>query len=188
MRAALILFDDLTLLDFVGFYDPLTRLRSQGHLPDLTWDTCALTPKVTDNHGLVVTVDRVRPDLGDYDLLFVPGGFGTRSLSHYAAFVEWLRTAAPVPLKASVCTGALLLGAAGFLTDHRATTHYGEYETLAPYCRRVVRDATVVDDGPVVTAGAVAASLDLGLHVCERLAGRQAAEAIRHGMGLGKQP
>lgn len=182
MRAALLLFDDVTLLDFVGCYDPLLRLRTLGYLPDLEADICALMPTIRDGHGLRLTADRVAPDLAGYDLLFVPGGLGTRALRHDPAMLDWLTTAAPVPLKTSVCTGALLLGAAGFLAAHRATTHPSAYDLLRPHAAEVVENVTVVDDGPVITAGAVAASLPLGLHLCRRLAGAEAAAAVRAAM------
>ncbi|MTB53726.1 DJ-1/PfpI family protein [Lewinella sp. W8] len=181
MQACFILFDDYTLLDFVGAYDPLTRLRSRGHLPDFSWTTAAVTPTVRDGFGLPVTVDWVRPDLGAFDLIFIPGGYGTRSLREDHDFIAWLKTAAPVPLKTSVCTGSLLLGAAGFLRGLRATTHFNEYALLAPYCGEVLRER-IVDEGSVVTAGAVAASLDLGLHLCERLAGPSARQDIQQSM------
>jgi len=181
MRIAYILFDGITLLDFVGVYDPVARLQSQGYLPDLTWDLCAVSPVVQDSFGLSMTVDKVRPDLGGYDLIFVPGGFGTRQLQHDEAFVNWLQTAQEVPRKVSVCTGSLLLGAAGFLQNHRATTHFNEYDALAGYCREVVPER-IVDDGAVITAGAVASSLDLGLYLCGLLAGEEAVEPIRRSM------
>ena len=181
MKIAYVLFDDLTLLDFTGIYDPVSRLKSQRHLPDLRWDLCALTPTVRDSFGLSVAVDKVRPDLGTYDLVIVPGGMGTRSLRHDDDFIDWLKTAAAVPQKASVCTGSLLLGAAGLLTGRRATTHFNEYATLAPYCGEVVRERIVVD-GAVTTAGAVASSLDLGLHLCRTLVGEEKTERIRRSM------
>jgi cyclohexyl-isocyanide hydratase len=83
-----------------------------------------------------------------------------------------------VPLKVSVCTGALLLGAAGFLQGRRATTHPSVYKELEPYCGMVVRER-VVDEGDVITAGGVSASIDLGLHLVERLAAPMRAEALR---------
>ena len=70
-----------------------------------------------------------------------------------------------MPLLAAVCTGSLLLGAAGFLTDKVATTNPVAYEMLKPYCKTVVRDRIVVD-GNVITAGAVGSSIDLGLYLC----------------------
>jgi cyclohexyl-isocyanide hydratase len=79
-----------------------------------------------------------------------------------------------VKLKTSVCTGALLLGSAGFLTGKRATTHPNAFEELKPYCAAVVVDHRVVDEGGVVTAQGVTSSIDLGLHLVERIAGREA--------------
>ncbi|MBC6996343.1 DJ-1/PfpI family protein [Neolewinella lacunae] len=181
MRLAYLLFDGITLLDFSGVYDPLSRLQSQGHLPGFSWQTCAMTSVVRDGFGLSVSVDRVQPNLGEYDAICIPGGFGTRALQHDPAFLAWLATAGPVGLKTSVCTGSLLLGAAGFLKGHRATTHFNEYAALAPYCAEVVRER-IVDDGRVITAGAVASALDLGLYLCAKWAGPEAAERIRHSM------
>jgi transcriptional regulator GlxA family with amidase domain len=181
MKAAYILYDDITLLDFIGVYDPISRLQSQGHLPDFSWDTCALTPTITDSFGLRLEVDQVCPNLIGYDLLIIPGGFGTRMLKDNPTFINWLQTAAEVPLKTSVCTGALLLGAAGFLEGHRATTHFNEYDVLAPYCAEVVREG-LVDDGAVITAGAVASSLTLGIYLCEKFVGKEKTAAVRRSM------
>ncbi len=181
MKAAYILFNGITFLDFIGVYDPLSRLQSQGHLPGFSWDTCAITPSVSDSFGLEMKVDKVRPDLSGYDLLIVPGGFGTRALQKDSGFVNWLQTAADVPLKTSVCTGALLLGAAGFLQGYRATTHFNEYDGLTPYCKEVVRKE-LVDDGAVITAGAVASSLTLGLYLCEKFVGPEKTEMVRKSM------
>jgi len=84
---------------------------------------------------------------------------------------------APVKLKTSVCTGALLLGSAGFLAGKRATTHPNAFEELKPYCT-VVENRRIVDEGSVVTARGVSSSLDLGLHLVERIAGREARTRI----------
>jgi transcriptional regulator GlxA family with amidase domain len=179
MRIAFVLFEGLTALDLVGLYDPLTRLRSMGFMPDLEWDFCARTRQVRDDRGLRLSATRVGEPLTGYDLVVVPGGFGTRPLRNDAAFLDWLRTAEEAPLKASVCTGALIYGAAGFLQGRRATTHPSAYELLRPYCAEVVRDSRVVDEGPVVTARGVTAALDLGLHLVRRLAGAEAAARMR---------
>jgi transcriptional regulator GlxA family with amidase domain len=115
--------------------------------------------------------------LADYDLLVVPGGHGARRLCSEPTFVEWLRSADPVRLKASVCTGALLLGAAGFLRGLRATTHPSAFEELAAYCE-VDPGSRVVDAGSVVTSRGVTAGIDLGLHLVSRLAGGDAARKV----------
>ncbi len=125
---------------------------------------------VVDDRGLCIEADTVAESLGSYDMLFVPGGFGTRNLQHDPNFVDWLKTAQSAPLKVSVCTGALLWGAAGFLLGRRATTHPSAYKELEPYCRAVVHDR-VVDEGDIITARGVSSAIDVGLHVVQRLAG-----------------
>lgn len=181
MRAAFVIFDRMTALDFVGVYDPLGRLRTMGFRPDFEWAVCAPTAAVVDDRGLRFHPDRVGEPLTDFDLLVVPGGVGTRTSQHAPAFVQWLRTADRVPLKASVCTGALLLGAAGFLKDKPATTHLNAMAELAPYCGEV-RAERVVDAGDVVTARGVTAAIDLGLHLVRRFAGPAAAAEIARQM------
>ncbi len=177
MKTAFILFDQLTALDFVGVYDPLTRLRSMQVMPAFTWSLCAFTKDVCDDKGLRFSPDMVAEPLDGYDLIVVPGGFGTQPLQHDEAFLDWLRTAEAVPLKVSVCTGAILLGATGFLKGKRATTHPNNFDELAPYCAKVV-DQRIVDQGDVVTARGVTSAIDLGLYLVERLAGEAARARI----------
>ena len=181
MRFAFIIFDQMTALDFVGVYDPLTRLKTMSFMPDLVWDICARTREVTDDRHLRFTATRVNEPLAGYDAIIVAGGYGTRALVHDASFIAWLQTAAPCPLKASVCTGSLLLGAAGFLKDRRATTHPSAYQDLAPFCASVAHER-IVDDGAVVTAGGVTAGIDLGLYLVARFAGADASARIARQM------
>jgi cyclohexyl-isocyanide hydratase len=152
MKAAFIVFERMTFLDFIGFYDAITRLKTMNIHGDFEWRTCAMTPQVADDRGLKIVVDAVGESLTQYDLLFVPGGFGTRALQHDANFVNWLQTASNASLKVSVCTGALLLGSAGYLKGLRATTHPSAYKELEPYCKTVVQER-IVDEGSVI-AGA----------------------------------
>src|SRR5699024_414612 len=139
---------------------------SMGFWPDLEWDLCTFPAahEVEDDRGLRLMPTRPGKDLNIYDLLVVPGGFGTRSLAKDPDFIRWLQTAGSVPIKASVCTGALLLGAAGYLQGKRATTHPTAYNELRPYCAGVVEDQRLVDEGEVITSRGVTAALDLGLH------------------------
>lgn len=176
-RVAFVVFDRMTALDFVGIYDPVTRLKSMGFRPGLTWDVCGLTPSARDDRGLSVNVTRVGEPLGAYDVLVVPGGFGTRALKDDARFVSWLKTAAAAEYKVSVCTGALLLGAAGFLAGKPATTHPAEFEALRPYCGTVL-SARIVEAGGTITGGGVTSAIDVGLYLVERLAGAEVRGAI----------
>ena len=177
MKAALVIFDRMTALDFVGFYDAVTRLRSMKFVPDFEWRICADRRQVVDGQGLTILADSVGEPLQGYDMLFVPGGYGTRALQNDGRFVEWIKSASSAKLKISVCTGALLLGAAGFLRGKRATTHPSALKELKPYCS-VVLTERIVDEGDVITAGGVATSIDLGLHVVERLAGADARARV----------
>ncbi|MBT2284811.1 DJ-1/PfpI family protein [Paenibacillus polymyxa] len=178
MKIAFVLFDGLTFLDFAGFYDVINRLNFFEQTKGTTWETCAMTDQVTDESGLTLKVDRVKPDLAEYDLVFVPGGMGTRKLRYDEAFVGWLKQAESVPLKVSVCTGSLLLGAAGFLSGKRATTHPYTYDLLQPYVAEVIQ-SRIVRDGNVITAGGVATSIDLGIYVVGLLAGQEAAANVK---------
>jgi transcriptional regulator GlxA family with amidase domain len=181
MKLAYIIFDGITWLDLIGVYDPVSRLRSMNYLPSLSWDICSYTETASDHLGLQMTPQKVKESLARYDAILVPGGIGTRTLRSDADFLSWISTAAPVKYKMSVCSGSLILGAAGFLTTKKATTNYTELETLKPYCKEVV-DERVVVDGNVITAGAVSASIDLGLLLCEMWAGPEARNAIKKKM------
>jgi len=180
MRLAFIIFDQMTALDFVGVYDPLTRLKSMGFMPDLAWDICARTRAVLDDRGLRFTATHVAEPLNGYDLLVVAGGHGTRALTSDEPFVAWLKTAAGCPLKTSVCTGSLLLGAAGFLQGKRATTHPSAHAELQAFC--AVERERVVDTGGVITAGGVTAGIDLGLYLVEKFAGAEVRARIARQM------
>lgn len=164
MDVAFVVFDDMTALDFVGAHDPIARL--DGYL-DLDADVCARAERVTSGKGLTFVADRVDPDLGAYDMVVVPGGLGTRELRADEGFLDWLRGAAGCEWIVSVCTGSLLLGAAGVLDGRTATTHPDAVDLLAEYCE--VSAERVVEDGGVITARGVSASIDCGLYVVERL-------------------
>ena len=177
MKTAFVIFDRMTALDFIGAYDPLTRLKSMQLMAGFDWDVCGFTADVADDKGLRLTPDLVAEPLTKYDLIVVPGGYSTRTLQHDKAFIDWLRTSEPVKLKASVCTGSLLVGAAGFLKGKRATTHPSAFEELKPYCAHVV-DERVVDEGGIITARGVTSAIDLGLYLVERLASAEARTRI----------
>lgn len=175
MRFAFVAYDGMTALDFVGAFDPLTRLATMGYV-DAAWDVCAPAATVTATGNLRFEADAVNAPLADYDLVFVPGGVDAAERAHDGAFVSWLATARDADTVASVCTGALLLGAAGILDGRRATTHPDAYDDLAAHCE--VSRERVVDDGDVVTARGVSSSLDVGLYLVERLTDAGVREEI----------
>ncbi|EBK2060080.1 DJ-1/PfpI family protein [Paenibacillus timonensis] len=178
MRIALVLFNGVTFLDFVGFYDVIYRLNLFDKTKGTTWDICGLVEEVTDELGMKVKVNVIKPDLSAYDLVFIPGGMGTRKLKDDAVFIDWIKTAELAKYKISVCTGSLLWGAAGFLKDKKATTHPNVYDLLEPYCLEVMK-SRIVKDGNIITAGGVATSIDLGLFIIELFAGAEAANVVK---------
>lgn len=183
IKIAVVVFQDLTLLDLVGFTDALYRLQSMQFISGLEMVYCAEREGISDLHRFRLPVDQVRPDLSGFDVLFIPGGRGTRRLIGDSSFISWIRSAAAVPLKVSVCTGSLIFGAAGFLDQKKATTHFDNYHLLSAYTPQVIR-ADVVQDQDMVTGGAVAASLVTGIHTCKILAGEEAARSIARSMGI----
>jgi len=186
-RIALAAFDGMTLLDLVGPLDALSRIATMGFDATTTCEVIALTRPDDDDAVLDVSVwaawgaalsaSRFRPALDDFDLLVVPGGPGTRVLERDEELVGYLASYPPNRLVASVCTGALLLGAAGRLDGRRATTHRTQLDELARFGATAV-EARVVDEGQLVTAGGVTAGIDLGLHLVRRLLGDVVGERI----------
>jgi len=177
-RIAFLVFPRLTFLDFVGAYDALRRIATMSVDPDVTHRIIGTEPEIADETGLVMKPDSVYEDLAPFDLLYVPGGLGTRLLMDDRRFIDYLKTWGVERPLASVCTGALLLGRAGYLRDRRATTHHRAYDLLRPLCREVVTDRRIVDEGRLVTAGGVASSLDLGLYLVEKFWGADARLTI----------
>jgi len=178
MKLAYIIFDGITWLDLIGIYDPVSRLKSMHYLPDLTWDICSYTNTAKDNFGLELIPTKIQNPLNDYSAIIIPGGHGTRQLQLDTSFMQWIKTAESVTYKISICTGSLILGAAGFLKNKKATTNFLEYETLKPYCKEVLTDK-IVEDGNTITAGAVSASINLGLYLCKKWGGDLAEKEIK---------
>jgi len=190
MKIAYVIFNGITWLDLIGVYEPVGKLKSRNYIPGLTWDVCSYTENAEDPFGLSMKPTKVRTPLNIYDAIIVPGGIGTRQLQYDAAFLDWIRTGADCKYKISICTGSLILGAAGFLKDRNATTNFQEYEALRPYCQNVLTDR-IVHDQDTITAGAVSASIDLGLYLCRLWAGSDAEQDIRRRIdyqsGVGSQ-
>jgi putative intracellular protease/amidase/uncharacterized protein (DUF952 family) len=183
-RIALVAFEGMTLLDLVGVYDPLARIAGMGFDPSTRCEIIgAHGGRVWVHDGAELVVERVRPPLEEFDLVVVPGGFGTRSLVHDESLSQWLARYPHNRVLASVCTGALLLGAAGRLKGRRATTHHSALGELGQYGATVVRDR-VVHDGPIVSAAGVTSALDLGLYLVRWLLGEDVAKRVADQMEI----
>jgi putative intracellular protease/amidase len=184
MQIAIALFDRFTALDAVGPYEVLCRL------PGAQVDFVAAEPGIyaTDTRMLRLSVERSYADVPAPEVLVFPGGIGTRALMHDQATLEWVRQAHTTSrYTTSVCTGALVLGAAGVLDGLDATTHWMARPLLAGLGARAVEER-VVEQGKVITAAGVSAGIDMALTLAGRIAGPKAAQAIQLGIEYDPQP
>ncbi len=185
MRIGILLFDEVDLLDFGGPYEVFltaSRLMArQGHGRAVEVRALSLDGgPVTAYGGVGLIPDGpLSPDL-ELDALIVPGAIAITDLVADSALVESVRRAAAgVPIMASVCTGAFLLGAAGLLDGRPWTTHWEDVDDLAVSVgvEGATRDVQWVDSGEVVTAGGLSAGIGMALHLVDRLLGRDLAVA-----------
>jgi len=183
----IVIFEGVEVLDFAGPFEVFSRTRlvpgvdsrrSEESAPFNVFTVAHTREPVAAIGGLRVIPHYSFADVPSIDLLVVPGGFGTRALLHDQQALDWLRAAASAARQVtSVCTGALLLARAGLLEGRRATTHWAALVLLESLGTgvKVERDARVVDDGVISSAG-VAAGLDMSFYVVEKLCGREVAE------------
>jgi putative intracellular protease/amidase len=180
MQIAIPLFDRFTALDAVGPYEVLSRL------PGARVDFVAAEPGVyrTDTRMLAIDVEKSFADVSRPDILVVPGGAGTRTVMHDERTLDWVRGVHEhSDYTTSVCTGALVLTAAGVLDGLESTTHW----MYTDYLERPVK-RRVVEQGKVITAAGVSAGIDMALALAGKIAGPGVAQAIQLGIEYDPQP
>jgi cyclohexyl-isocyanide hydratase len=174
LRIGLLLFPRMTQLDLTGPFEVFTRLPDAQVL--LLWKT--LEPVEADS-GLRLLPYATLRDCPPLDVVCVPGGPGVNALMEDPEILDWLRQQAEhARYVSSVCTGSLVLGAAGLLRGKRATSHWGARDLLAAF-GATPTDGRVVRDGNLFTGGGVTAGIDFALTMVAELAGPQAAQAIQ---------
>jgi cyclohexyl-isocyanide hydratase len=178
----MLLYPGFTMLDLVG---PLTvfSMHSQLHL---LWKS--LDPVVSDSGIAMLPTTKLQDCPARLDVLFVPGGFGTGDAIQDAELIEFLKDAAPrADYITSVCSGSLILGAAGLLDGYRATSHWAARELLASFGAIAVAERVVTDRNRV-TGGGVTAGIDFGLVLLAKLRGTETAEMTQLIMEYDPQP
>ena len=174
LNIGFLLFPRLTQLDLTGPYEVFSRLP--GARVRLVWK--ALEPVRADT-GIGMLPDTTLAECPPLDLVCVPGGPGVAALMEDEEVLDFLRRqAAGVRYVTSVCTGALVLGAAGLLRGKRATTHWASHDFLSAL-GAVPTEGRVVRDGTLFTGGGVTAGIDFALAVAAEIAGPEAAQAIQ---------
>ncbi|MCX5425129.1 DJ-1/PfpI family protein [Streptomyces sp. NBC_00078] len=184
MQFAIVLYDGFTALDAVGPYETL------GRLPDSETVFVAerTGPVRTDSGNLALTADRTLDEVANPDVVIVPGGPGQTAQMHNKALLDWIRAAdATSTWTTSVCTGSLLLAAAGLLDGRRATSHWLALDELRKFGVRPTGER-VVTDGKYVTAAGVSSGIDMGLALLGRISGDVVAQAVQLGIEYDPQP
>ena len=182
-RIGFLMFPGMTQLDLTGPYEVLARLP--GASIHLVWKDAA---PVRSDRGLAIVPTDDFETCPTLDLICVPGGPGINDLLTDDEVLSFVRHQAwGARYVTSVCTGALVLGAAGLLRGKRATTHWMSHGLLAEFGAIPVQ-ARVVMDGRIVTGGGVTAGIDFGLAVIAEIGGRELAEAIELGLEYDPQP
>jgi transcriptional regulator GlxA family with amidase domain len=184
VKVAILIFDGLTALDAIGPYEVLRSVPG--------WEVEFVAKEAgevrTDSGFLGLSADKAIAEVSDPDIVLVPGGKGNRPLLEDEEVLSWLRRIDErTTWTTSVCTGSLVLGAAGLLDGRRATCHWLFLERLREYGADPV-GGRYVEDGKVVTAAGVSAGIDMALYLVSREVGPELAQAIQLGIEYDPDP
>jgi transcriptional regulator GlxA family with amidase domain len=191
LRVGIFVFDDAEELDVVGPYEVLAWWARHSDLRPEVLTFSADGAGVRLAKGLRIVPDTSAQDVGQLHVLVYPGGQGTRALARDPEHLEWVRQLrTTTALMTSVCTGALVLAAAGLLAGRPATTYWDAFDDLVRLEPSVLVDteARFVDDGDVVTSAGVSAGIDMALHLVARLDSVAEARAVRRGIQYDPAP
>ncbi|MBC7986425.1 MAG: DJ-1/PfpI family protein, partial [Sphingomonadaceae bacterium] len=183
MRIVMLLFPNLTQLDLTGPFEVFARMPDAAI--DLVWKT---RDPVRDFAGLTMLPTASFADCPQADILFVPGGFGQAALMEDAETLDFVRAqVAGARWITSVCTGSLVLGAAGLLRGKRATTHWQWLDQLALFGAEPVAERVVID-GSLVTGAGVTSGIDFALTLAAEIHGERVARMIQLSMEYDPAP
>ncbi len=184
LRVIIPIFPEFTALDAIGPYEVLRML------PDAEVTFVAKTGGVmrTDSGMVGLHADATLGEVGSADILLVPGGWGTRALTRDEEMLTWVRAIhETTQWTTSVCTGSLVLAAAGLLDELDATTHWSAVETLEKLGARYTAER-IVRQGKIVTAAGVSSGIDMALTLAGLIAGDDVAKAIQLAIEYDPQP
>lgn len=184
MQIAILLYDGFTALDCIGPYEVLSRLPGA----DVRFVSSAGGVVRTDTRALAVLTESTIDDVPAPDIVLVPGGPGDEAAAADRRVLDWLvRAHESTKWTTSVCTGSIVLAAAGLLDGLEATTHWASYDRLRdrgalPVARRFVRQ------GKIVTAAGVSAGIDMALYLVAAEAGEEFAQGVQLAIEYDPQP
>jgi transcriptional regulator GlxA family with amidase domain len=184
MQIAILIFEKLTALDAIGPYEVLRSAPGW----EVQFVAPEAGPKRADSGSLGLVADYSIDDVTEPDVVLIPGGEGSRPLLDDERVLGWLRDVNQhSSWTTSVCTGSLVLGAAGLLEGKRATSHWLYLERLREFGAEPTSER-VVEDGKVMTAAGVSSGIDMALHLVNREMGPEAAQAIQLAIEYDPEP
>jgi transcriptional regulator GlxA family with amidase domain len=184
MKTSILIFDGITGLDAIGPYEVLRSVPGW----EVEFVAASVGEKRTDSGALGISADYALDEVTETDIVLVPGGAGNRPLLEDDEVLGWLREIdGATKWTTSVCTGSLVLGAAGLLEGKRATGHWLYLEPLRAYGADPV-GGRFVEDGKVITAAGVSAGIDMALHLVGQELGPEMAQAVQLAIEYDPQP
>lgn len=183
MKVVFALYEQMTALDLVGPYQVFAIAPGT----EITLAASTSGPKRTDS-GMVIHAEKALDEISEADVIVVPGTGQPQSPLADKVLLDWLARVSPkTKLTCSVCTGSLVLGAAGLLRGKRATSHWAALDVLREFGAEPVKER-VVFDGTTVTAAGVSAGIDMALTVMANLVGEPAARLVQLAIEYDPQP
>ncbi|MBS0625647.1 MAG: DJ-1/PfpI family protein [Verrucomicrobia bacterium] len=174
MKIAFLFYEGMTALDAVGPHEILCRIPGAE-----VYRVARKAGAIQTDSGLVLTADLSIEEVPEVDILLVPGAGNAATLRQYPEVLEWIRKIhEKTKWTTSVCTGSLILGAAGVLAGVKATTHWATFDRLKDWKATPVKER-VVEDGKLITAAGVSAGIDMALVLAAKVEGKLFAQAIQ---------
>ncbi len=184
MQIAYLLYDRFTALDVTGPHEVLNSVPGN----ESVFVAEQAGPVRNESDTMSIVADRSLGEVPSPDILVIPGGYGTRALLEHEPVLEWIRSAHETSTwTTSVCTGSLLLAAAGVLDGTKATTHWLARDLLGELGAEPCNDR-VVREGKIWTAAGVSAGIDMALELVQEINGTEVAQAVQLGIEYDPQP
>ena len=178
-KVAILIFDKVEVLDFAGPFEVFSV--SYDDKGNKLYDVCLIAEEegvVKARSDFQVIPNKTIDTKEKFDMVLIPGGFGTRPLMHNETIKNWIKAQFnQVELMLSVCTGSLVLATSGLLENQSATTHHGAFDELAKVApnTEIIKGTKYVDNGKVITSGGISAGIEMALHVVAKQHGIEQA-------------
>jgi transcriptional regulator GlxA family with amidase domain len=183
MQIVFLFYDGMTALDAIGPHEILCRLPGAS-----VRRVAKSIGKISTDSGIILNAEHAISDILHADILLVPGAGNATTLQEYPEILEWVRLIhTQATWTTSVCTGSLILGAAGILSGVKATTHWAALDRLRTWGAEPMQDR-IVEAGKIITAAGVSAGLDMALRLAAKVAGERVAQTLQLGIEYDPEP